>query len=116
VAVEGLSTCNPTVRMQHHSACSKFSMFNTVNWIENKGWWASGLVLLVVSIFIGVLGGKLFSPVICVLGALVVFATIFVSASLFQLNTTKVSFGVSIGVGIVLGGLTALLVHRTKKI
>lgn len=91
-------------------------MFDTVNWMQTKGWWATGLVLLGTSIFIGVFGGRMFSPVICVLGALVVFATIFVIASLFGWNSTLIGFWVTIGLGIVLGGLAALLVHRTKKL
>jgi len=33
IAVEGLITCNPTVRLEHASACPKFSMFDTVNWM-----------------------------------------------------------------------------------
>ena len=59
-AVEGLATCNPVVIMEHSSACPKASMFDAVNWMNNKGWWAAGLLLLAAAVFIGVFGGKLF--------------------------------------------------------
>jgi len=74
------------------------------------------LVLLAVSIFIGVFGGKMFSPVISVLGCFAGFAAVFVTSSIFLLINTVVGFWVTIGLGLVLGGLLALLLYKTKKL
>jgi hypothetical protein len=116
IAVEGLATCNPVVRMEHSSACSKVSMFDAVNWMTNKGWWAAGLLLLAAAIFVGVFGGKLFQPVICVIGALTAFGLVFIASSIFNLIATVAGFWITIAVGIIFAVLAAVLLWKVVKL
>jgi hypothetical protein len=102
--------------MKHSSACPKVSLFDAMNWINTKGWWAAGLILLAGSIFIGVLGGKLYTPAICVIGAFTTFSIIFVAGSLFNLIGTKGGFWGTIAVGVIFGGLAAFLLYKTEKL
>lgn len=87
-----------------------------MNWINTKGWWAAGLILLAASIFIGVFGGKFYTFAICVIGALTSFSIIFVAGSLFNLYATKGGFWGTIAVGVIVGGLTALLLYKIEKL
>lgn len=98
--------------MKHSSACPKVSLFDAMNWIETKGWWAAGLILLAGSIFIGVFGGKFYTFAICVIGAFTAFSLIFTTGSLFNLTGTKIGFWVTITVGVIVGGLAALLLYK----
>lgn len=116
LSVKGLDSCHPKIKMAHSSACSKLSIFNAVEWMEKKGWWAAGLILLVAGIFIGLFGNKLFSPVVCAVGAMIAFSIVFVISSIFGLQKSGLGFGLTIGVAVLLAVGAGILLWKIKKL
>jgi len=54
--------------------------------------------------------------VISALGCFAGFAAVFVTSSIFLLINTVAGFWITIGFGLVLGGLLAVLLYKTKKL
>lgn len=108
--------CSVIVKVTSDQACYEWSYNPLMKWVDSHSY-MFGWILIVLGVFVGAFGKKLFKPAICLVGTLVftVISTLFIFSIFFDRNTSSsapwIVFSVCAVVGVCIGILLAFLVR-----